>query len=218
MTTNTVPSGSSQSRRVGASREIFAAILVACIGLPMLFLFARAMSEAEVRRREGPLRAMVGDATFEALGRGEKTELHYLGDGLLAPDFVLKDKDGKPWRLRDQRGKVVVMNFWSITCQPCVEEMPSLLELAELARRRKDIEVIAISTDKSWSEVAAIFPPNARLKVLFDPDRKIVKDKFGTKLYPETWVIDAGGVVRMRVDGPRDWSSALSLEAIERFL
>ena len=217
MTTHTVPTGASP-KRSSSSREIWATILIALIGGPMLFLFARAMSEAEVRRKENPLRAMVGDATFEALSRGEKTELHYIGDGLLAPDFVLKDKDGKPWRLRDQRGKVVVMNFWSITCQPCVEEMPSLLALAETARRRKDMEVVAISTDKNWSAVSTIFPPNARLKVLFDPDRKIVKDKFGTKLYPETWVIDPGGVVRMRVDGPRDWGSALSIEAIERFL
>jgi hypothetical protein len=54
--------------------------------------------------------------------------------------------------------------------------------------------------------------------VLFDPERKVTKDKFGTTLSPETWVIDGDGVVRMRVDGPRDWGSALSLEAIERFL
>jgi peroxiredoxin len=213
MTTVTTPSAPKTGQR-----ELFATILVLCIGAPLLFIFARAMSEAEVRRRETPLRAMLGDGTFEALGRGEKTELHYLGDGLLAPDFELKDKSGKPWRLRDQRGKLVIMNFWSVTCQPCVEEMPSLVTLAEIVRRRKDIELVAISTDKGWSAAGAIFPPNSRLKVLFDPERKVTKDKFGTKLYPETWVIDRGGVVRMRIDGPRDWGSALSLEAIERFL
>jgi peroxiredoxin len=205
------------SRRVG-QRELFAGLLILCIGAPLLFVFARAMADAEVRRRETPLRAMLGDEPFEALSRGEKTELHYLGDGLLAPDFTLTDQQGKPWRLRDQRGKVVVMNFWSVTCQPCVEEMPTFVTLAEIARRRSDIEVVTVSTDKDWSAVAPIFPPKARLKVLFDPDRKVVKDKYGTRLYPETWVIDRDGVVRMRIDGPRDWASALSLEAIERFL
>jgi peroxiredoxin len=200
------------------SRELLATLLIAIIGAPMLFLFTRAMADSEVRRREGPLRAMVGDTVFEALARGEKTDLHYLGDGLLAPDFTLPDQDGKPWRMKDQRGKITVMNFWSITCQPCVEEMPSLLTLAEVARRRKTFELVTISTDKNWAAVASIFPPGVKLKVLFDPERKVVKDKFGTKLYPETWVIDADGVVRMRVDGPRDWGAALSVQAIERFL
>jgi peroxiredoxin len=171
-----------------------------------------------VRRRETPLRAILGDQTFEALSRGEKTDLHYFGDGLLAPDFTLRDKDGKPWSLAAQRGKVVVMNFWTVTCQPCVEEMPTLVTLADIASRRDDIEVVAITTDKDWQAVAPIFPPGSKLRVLFDTDKKVIKEKFGSKLFPETWVIDPDGVVRLRIDGPRDWSTALSLEAIERFL
>lgn len=199
-------------------RELWAALLVLLLGAPFVFVFARAMADGEVRRREGPLRAMLGDETFDALSRGEKTELHYLGDGLLAPDFTLEDKDGKPWRLKDQRGKLVVMNFWTITCQPCVEEMPSLITLADIAKHRKDIELVAITSDKDWASVAAIFPPRSNLKILFDPQKKVIKDKFGSKLFPETWVIDPDGVVRMRVDGPRDWGAALSLAAFERFM
>jgi peroxiredoxin len=206
------------TRTPSSGREFWAALVVLVIGMPLLFTFARAMQEAEHLRKEAPLRHMLGSEAFEALRRGEKTELHYLGDGLLAPDFTLKDRNGKPWRLKDHRGKTVVMNFWSVTCQPCVEEMPSLVTLSTIAAKRKDFEVVAISTDKDWAAVAPIFPPNTRLKVLFDPQRQVVKDKYGTKLYPETWVIDPGGVVRMRVDGPRDWGSALSLEAIERFM
>jgi peroxiredoxin len=133
---------------------------------------------------------------------------------LRAPDFTLPDKDGKPWKLSDQRGKTVVLNFWSITCQPCVEEMPSLIELAELASRQDDLEIIAISTDANWKAVGALFPPHSKLKVLFDPDRKVVQGKFGTRLYPETWVIDRNGIVRLRVDGPRDWSAPIALDAI----
>jgi peroxiredoxin len=200
------------------SRELWAALLVLLLGTPFVFVFAGAMADGEVRRREGPLRAMLGDDAFEALSRGEKTEMHYLGDGLLAPDFTLQDKDGKPWRLKDQRGKVVVMNFWTITCQPCVEEMPSLITLADIAKHRQDIELVAITSDKDWAAVAPIFPPRSNLKVLFDPERKIIRDKFGSRLFPETWVIDRDGVVRLRVDGPRDWAAALSLAAIERFM
>jgi peroxiredoxin len=206
------------AHKVAAGREFWAALVVLCLGAPFVFIFTRAMADAELRRREAPLRAMVGDQAFDSLARGEKTELNYLGDGLLAPDFTLVDRDGKPWRLREHRGKIVVMNFWTVTCQPCVEEMPSLVTLADIAKHRTDIEVVAVSTDKDWNAVGAIFPPHSNLNVLFDPDRKIVRDKYGTKLFPETWVIDREGVIRMRVDGAREWSSALTIDAIDRFL
>jgi peroxiredoxin len=204
--------------RRSKTHELWAAVLVLCLGAPFVFVFARAMADAEVRRREGPLRSMLGDRSFEALSRGEKTELNYLGDGLLAPDFTLKDKDGKPWRLKDHRGKLIVMNFWTVTCQPCVEEMPSLITLSEILKQRDDIEVVTVTSDKDWAAVAPIFPPRTGLKVLFDPERKIIRDTYGSRLFPETWVIDARGVVRMRIDGPREWGAALSIGALERFL
>jgi len=199
-------------------REHFAGIVVLLLGLPMVFGFGRAIVDGERQRREAPLRALLGDPTFEALERGEKTEQNYLGNSLSAPDFTLPDKDGKPWTLSKQRGKTVVLNFWSITCQPCVEEMPSLIELDELSRRRGGIELVAITTDKSWSEVSSLFPPHSKLKILFDPDKRVVRDLFGSKLYPETWVIDPRGVIRLRVDGARDWSAAIALDAIQASL
>jgi peroxiredoxin len=195
-------------------RESLAALVVLALGIPLVVGFARAIVDGEQQRREAPLRAVLTDALFERLERGEKTEQSYLGKTLRAPDFTLLDKDGKPWTLSAQRGKTVVLNFWSITCQPCVEEMPSLIELAELAQRKGDVEVIAISTDANWKAVSALFPPHNKLKVLFDPDRKVVQGKYGTRLYPETWVIDPKGIVRMRVDGPRDWSAPIALDAI----
>jgi len=54
--------------------------------------------------------------------------------------------------------------------------------------------------------------------VLFDPDKRVVRDKFGTRMYPETWVIDSEGIIRFRVDGARDWSDPVALAAIALFL
>lgn len=193
-----------------------AAVLAFVLGAPFAFMMVRGFAEGEARRRELPLRAMLGDEIYEAFRDGEKAPHHYYGNDKLAPDFTLRDKDGKDWNLRNHRGKTVVMNFWTRTCQPCVEEMPSLEQLARIAEERDDLEVIAISTDKSWQEVAPLFKPDSKLKVLFDPDKAIVRDKFGTRLYPETWVIDPDGVIRVRVDGSRDWSAPIALEMIER--
>jgi len=51
--------------------------------------------------------------------------------------------------------------------------------------------------------------------VLLDPDAEIVTEKFGTKLFPETWFIDADGVIRARFDGERDWASPLVIDLAE---
>jgi len=158
------------------------------------------------------------DDAYEALAAGESGGMHYMGNDRRAPDFTVETRGGEPWKLSDHRGKVVVMNFWSITCRPCVQEMPTLVDLAELTEDRDDVEVVAISVDEGWEQVASIFPPDHQLTVAFDPDRSVVHDKFGTRLYPETWFIDPDGIIRVRVDGPRDWSSPIVLDLVETFM
>ncbi len=197
--------------------ELYAALVAILVAAPLVYVFSRAMADGQVRAREVPLRAILGDEAYEDLAEGEATQLHYLGDDRRAPDFTLTDANGREWRLRDHRGKVIVMNFWSITCQPCVEEMPTLIELARIAEGRDDVEVVAISVDEGWEEVARLFPADNSLTVLFDPEREVVRDRFGTRLYPETWFIDPDGVIRLRVDGARDWSSPIVLELVELF-
>jgi peroxiredoxin len=198
------------------SADKLAAVLAFLLGAPFAFMMVRGFAEGETRRRELPLRAILGDEAFEAFRDGDTYKHHYVGNNRLAPDFTLTDQKGQPFRLSDYRGKTVVMNFWTITCQPCVEEMPSLEQLALIAEERDDLVVVAVSTDRSWDEVRSLFKPDSRLRILFDPDKAVVRDKFGTRLYPETWVIDPRGVIRVRVDGARDWSSPIALEMIEQ--
>lgn len=197
------------------SAERLAAVIVVILGMPFMFMLARGFAEGEQLRREIPVRAILGDAAFEALREGETPPLGYMGNNRTAPDFELVDKHGATWKLSDQRGKTVVMNFWTVTCQPCIEEMPSLEQLALVAESRDDLEVVAITTDAGWDDVKGVFGPKSKLRVLFDPDGKIVRDVYGTRLFPETWVVDGDGVIRLRVDGKRDWSSPVTLDAIE---
>ncbi|MBK8171178.1 MAG: TlpA family protein disulfide reductase [Sandaracinaceae bacterium] len=200
------------------SSELIATLIALCVGAPLVFIFARAAADSEVRRREAPARAMLGDGPFDMLASGATPEQGYFGNDRRAPDFTLNDQRGLPWRLSQHRGKVVVMNFWSVTCGPCVEEMPTFEQLAMVLRRRSDIELVTVSVDAGWAAVSSVMPPNSRLKVLFDPERAIVRGKFGTRLYPETWIIDGEGIIRARIDGARDWSNPIALELIESFL
>lgn len=198
-------------------RELIATIIVAAIALPMMFIFTGALADAQARAREAPFRAILGNARFEQLMEGQGGVPHYLGASLLAPDFTLPMRDGRQWTLSQQRGKVIVMNFWTVTCRPCIQEMPTIELLAEITESWDDVEIVAVSTDRTWAEVETIVPRTSRITSLLDSDRSVVTGLFGTRLFPETWIIDANGVVRFRFDGALDWSDPVALDLIRAY-
>jgi len=198
-------------------REIVATVIVAVIAFPLVFIFTGAVVDAQSRAREAPFRALLGNARFEQLMAGQGGVPHYLGASLLAPDFTLPEQGGGQWSLSENRGKVIVMNFWTVTCRPCIQEMPTLELLAEITEDWDDVEVVAISTDRSWDEVETIIAPSSKITSLLDAEREVVSGKFGTRLFPETWIIDGDGVVRFRFDGALDWSDPVTLDLIRAY-
>jgi peroxiredoxin len=141
----------------------------------------------------------------------------YAGRNRLAPDFELPDINGKLVKLSSFRGKSVYLNFWTKTCRPCLDEMPTLAELAKISKHRSDFVVVTVSTDEGPEAVRdalqiALNNEEPPFPILFDPESEVVLGRYGTKLYPETWIIDPDGVIRARFDGPREWSDALALE------
>ncbi len=199
------------------TREGLAALIIAFLAVPLVAFFVLAVADAEQRSAEAPFRAVLGNARFDALMEGQGGFPHYLGNRLGSPDFTLPDRVGNTWRLSDHRGKVIVMNFWTITCKPCVQEMPTIEMLATIARDWSDVEIVAVSTDEGWEQVRSLVGPDSRITHLFDPRRETVTDKFGTKLFPETWIIDRRGIVRFRYDGPLDWSDPVVLDLIQSY-
>jgi peroxiredoxin len=145
----------------------------------------------------------------------------YAGADKRVPTFSLSDMNGKAVSLDDYKGKVVVLNFWTKTCGPCLEEMPDLVELTKVLAPRSDVAVVTISTDDGPDDVrdtlkAVLHDEKPPFPVLFDPDAKIVGGKFGTHLFPETWIIDKRGVIRARFDGARDWTNPAVVELIDQ--
>jgi peroxiredoxin len=130
-----------------------------------------------------------------------------------APDFTVDTLAHGKVSLSSLRGKVVVLNFWTKNCRPCLEEMPSLAEFAASLRDRTDVVVLTVSTDENLKDVDGTLRSVIGNGVPFiagvDPESNVVADKYGTKLYPETWIIDPRGVIRARFDGPREWTSPL---------
>lgn len=179
-------------------QSIFA--LVAAFGV---YSFVSAVKDGEQQRLCAPICSLSPD---------------YAGRNRLAPDFELKDLDGRPVRLADYRGKVVILNFWTKTCRPCLEEMPSLGELAKILENIPNIELVTVTTDESAEDARATLdsvlgaPP--KFATWVDSSEEVVRGKFGTRLFPETWFIDPNGIIRARIDGPRDWHGLAPL-AIE---
>ena len=143
----------------------------------------------------------------------------YAGRDRSAPDFELPDMNRRPVKLSSFRGKTVYLNFWTKTCNPCLQEMPNIAELAKISKNRSDFVVITVSTDEGPDDVRdtlkVVLNEDPPFPVLFDPESKIVNGKYGTRLFPETWIIDPKGIIRARFDGPRDWSDSLALEVGE---
>jgi len=143
----------------------------------------------------------------------------YAGAERTLPSFEVHDLEGRVRRSSDLAGKLVVLNLWTKTCGPCMEEMPAFAQLAKVLQPRKDVVVATISTDDDPREVRdtlkSILRETPVFETLIDPDGKVVNGKFGTDLFPETWIIDAQGVIRARFDGARDWSDAAVVEAVD---
>ena len=143
----------------------------------------------------------------------------YAGYEKKAPNFVLKDTLGHDIALESYRGKVVVLNFWTKTCGPCVEEMPEIADLARILKPMTDVAVVTVSTDDTAQEAldtlkSVLREPQPPFPVLMDPEANTVRGKYGTSLYPETWIIDKDGVIRARFDGAREWSNATVVEYV----
>jgi cytochrome c biogenesis protein CcmG, thiol:disulfide interchange protein DsbE len=72
------------------------------------------------------------------------------------PDLVLSEMGGGNWRLQDQRGKVVLINFWATWCPPCRQETPGLAKLAR-DYQSKGLAVVGISLDEGGPRAVQSF-------------------------------------------------------------
>jgi len=116
-----------------------------------------------------------------------------------APDFELKDLNGKAVRLRDFRGKAIALNFWATWCVPCKTEMPWLNEFQE-QYGKEGFVVVGIAMDQSSNAVKNFI---AKMGISYPVvmGTQAVADQYQVKGYPLTFYIDRYGRITDQVPG-----------------
>ena len=138
-------------------------------------------------------------------------------EGQMAPDFSFYPSPGRVASLMDFRGRVVLINFWATWCAPCREEMPSMNDLHQ-GPGFDQLAILAFSVDQSWDEVNRFMSENHfTLPVYADFDRKI-STLYGTRKFPETYIIDKKGQVAFKVIGSTNWMDSEMLSYLRRLM
>src|SRR6476646_1045346 len=179
-----------------------APIVLTVVGIAFITVrFVSGARDTLARTRDGACIALQPDPLTEALRRGPP------------PDFQLPDASGHMVSLSQQRGHPVLLNFWATWCPPCVDEVPSLEDLAHRLDGT-DMRMLAVSVDDDWDKVRRFFANGTKMGVLLDLSHDIPK-KFGPEKYPETFMIDAAGRVRYYFINKRDWSRPEAVACLE---
>jgi peroxiredoxin len=120
----------------------------------------------------------------------------------LAPDFTLKSLEGPNLRLKEQRGKVVLVNFWATWCAPCREEMPQLNKLFD-KYRASGFALLGVNVDEDSRNAAGIAGQlGVKFPVLLDSDKAVSK-LYELSAMPSTVLIDRDGKLRFTHRGYR---------------
>jgi thiol-disulfide isomerase/thioredoxin len=120
-----------------------------------------------------------------------------------APDFSLKDLNGKNIRLSEQKGKVVLIDFWATWCPPCRKGIPELIEMQQEYGRDKFV-VLGINLDQEDAKVVKDFAENYRINypvLFYTPE--VIAAYGGIEAIPTSFLVDKEGNVRQWVQGYR---------------
>jgi thiol-disulfide isomerase/thioredoxin len=173
------------------------------------------IDQKSLRRRIGQLystkngsEAGLGDRLLKAYDafikerdeRLAKLDPPNINEGIDDPlKFTLTRLDGSSLKLGEQRGKVIVMNFWATWCGPCLTEMPLFEKAIAKYKEDKDVFFLAITTDEDRERVAPFLKQyKFNLPVAY---AEYLNDHFAISAIPTTIILDRKGEILFRQAG-----------------
>lgn len=133
------------------------------------------------------------------------------------PPLALGDLNGKPVKLADYRGKVVMVQFWATYCPPCIKEMPSMMRL-EQKLAGKPFVILAVNMGETDKEVRDFLKKiNVDFSILMDSDGKTLAD-WKVFVAPSTFLVDAKGNIRYTLQGGAEWDAPEYVQKITEML
>jgi thiol-disulfide isomerase/thioredoxin len=119
----------------------------------------------------------------------------------VAPNFTHESLSGEVFNLEEQRGKVVLLNFWATWCTPCWEEMPMLVSLQDELREAGFL-IVGISVDEEGPDIVREFVDDFNFNYEILHDDIGLAAKYGAEFaVPTSIIIDKTGYVRHRIIG-----------------
>ena len=122
-----------------------------------------------------------------------------------APELALRDLDGREWRLADAAadGRLVWVNFWAVSCEPCRTEMPAMQRLAEA--HPDDLLILGVNWGEERGGVEGFVARyGVTYPILLDPTLETYYRWAGTDGLPRHYFIGAEGTVLREIIGPLD--------------
>jgi thiol-disulfide isomerase/thioredoxin len=167
------------------------------------------------------LGAAVGGAAYWSRatpgGRPAAFPVTRSSEPMAAADFELVDLAGRTMRLRDLRGRVVLVNFWATWCAPCREEMPALGTLADELGPR-GLTVIGVNYKEAKPGIEAFLKERKlAIPILLDKDGKVA-ERYQVYALPATFVVNRRGMLVGTVLGSRDWVGPDARDYLGRLL
>jgi len=129
------------------------------------------------------------------------------------PPLELAALDGTAWSLQQQKGRVVLVNFWATWCEPCRAEMPSMQALADRLGPAR-LVVVGVNYQESETRIQrflATMP--VKFTLLLDRDGAAAR-AWTRRIFPTSVLVGPDGRARTVVTGEFDWAS----EAAEKLV
>jgi peroxiredoxin len=198
-----------------AALLLVAVLVVAAAGVGLLASAKPQSSESPAAPVErSPAATTLAPSTSQLDAAIRELDLVKPSRAKAAEDFTLPALNGGTFSLADQRGKIVLVNFWATWCPPCLEEMPAMERLWQ-KHKEAGFVLVAVSVDADPKKVVPFVTQHKlTFPIAFDTTMSVA-EKYGVRALPSSFILAKDGMLAALALGPRHWDNKASHRLVE---